>query len=296
MTFDTARAQVVLFGGSDGEALGDTWEWDGTTWELRAPADPEGDGDPAPRYSHAMAYDSRRSRVVLFGGNQPSDPWWGPSDETWEWDGASWARRTPSDPEGDGNPEQRFLHGLAYDEARGRVVLFGGTQWEMFDFRADTWEWDGASWARRASDSGSDPSARYGHAMAYDATHGQVTLFGGLASDLVYSDETWLWDGETWHLSTPTDPEEDGSPESGFLRMMTYDPSQSRILLLGTEEADDGRFWSWDGASWARHIPADPEADGSPTPSDGYATAYDAARGRLVLFGDPGPPAGPSVT
>src|SRR6266705_3485334 len=58
MAYDTARGRVVLFGGYDGTSnLGDTWEWDGTTWTQRASSGPPG-GE--------MVYDAARGRVVLF--------------------------------------------------------------------------------------------------------------------------------------------------------------------------------------------------------------------------------------
>ena len=67
----------------------------------------------------------------------------------------------------------RDSHAMAYDSARGVVVLFGG----QHDVRkGDTWEWDGAVWTLRAT---TGPSPRYGHAMAYDSARGVVVLFGG---------------------------------------------------------------------------------------------------------------------
>jgi hypothetical protein len=64
MAYDEARACVVMLGGLNTTtlSLGDTWEWDGNTWRLRASI------DPGPRSSHAMAYDATRGCVVLFGG------------------------------------------------------------------------------------------------------------------------------------------------------------------------------------------------------------------------------------
>jgi hypothetical protein len=72
MAYDAARARVVLFGGSAG--ADETWEWDGTNWTERRPAE-----KPLPRGSHAMTFDSARNRVVLFGG----DP--GSRSDTWEY-------------------------------------------------------------------------------------------------------------------------------------------------------------------------------------------------------------------
>src|SRR5688500_2216562 len=69
VAYDAARRRTVLFGGagSNGIALSDTWEWDGTRWTRSFPAQ-----SPPPRSGCAMAYDSGRGRVVLFGGRADS--------------------------------------------------------------------------------------------------------------------------------------------------------------------------------------------------------------------------------
>jgi hypothetical protein len=56
---------------------------------------------------------------------------------------------------------------MAYDSKRERTVLFGGSAGNV-KFN-DTWEWDGDNWTQVA-DTG--PSARGGHAMAYDSNRG----------------------------------------------------------------------------------------------------------------------------
>jgi hypothetical protein len=59
-----------------------SWDWDGAHWTLRQ------DIGPAPRWGHALAFDSARGRAVLFGGFSllPADP--GVADsvlgDTWE--------------------------------------------------------------------------------------------------------------------------------------------------------------------------------------------------------------------
>lgn len=65
-----ARSRCILYGGVAGvttatsapEVFGKTWEWDGRHWTALQ------DIGPGPRVAHAMAYDSQRERVVLFGG------------------------------------------------------------------------------------------------------------------------------------------------------------------------------------------------------------------------------------
>jgi len=68
MAYDSARGKVVLFGGNfntddpSRQHLNDTWEWDGSSWTQIRTVEPPG------REGHAMAYDSARRVVVLFGG------------------------------------------------------------------------------------------------------------------------------------------------------------------------------------------------------------------------------------
>jgi hypothetical protein len=55
--------------------------------------------------------------------------------------------------------------GMAYDDARGQIVLFGGDG-HGGDF-GDTWTWDGSTW-RNQHPAGSPP-ARSVTAMTYDS-------------------------------------------------------------------------------------------------------------------------------
>jgi hypothetical protein len=88
---------------------------------------------------------------------------------------------------------------MAYDAARGQVVLFGGSDGSRL--LNDTWVWDGTNWVQKFP--ANAPPARLAHAMAYDAARGQVVLFGG-ASFGSFSD-TWVWDGTNWVQKFPGD-------------------------------------------------------------------------------------------
>lgn len=140
MVYDEARGRTFLFGGMgqgpQGErppALGDTWEFDGRAWTAHHPA-----VGPSPRSGAGVAYDARRSRVILFGGVDSG----GFKGDTWAWDGAKWQKLS------DTGPEPRAMGYLAYDRQRDRIVLFGGRKgWPDGDL-TDTWEWDGTSWRR----------------------------------------------------------------------------------------------------------------------------------------------------
>ncbi len=110
MVYDAGRDRVVLFGGENIDLLGDTWEWDGSSWIQRFVPSVVGG-----RKYHAMAYDSARQRTVLVGGQHSSAV----LNETYEWDGNTWELRSTT---GIG---PRASHAIAYDAARERVVLFG---------------------------------------------------------------------------------------------------------------------------------------------------------------------------
>ena len=207
MAYDAACQRVVLFGGSN---LGDTWEWDGTDWTHLAPS-----ASPSGRSGHAMAYDSVRQRVVLFGGSGSS----GLLRDTWEWDGTTWSPRFSAN-----YPSARMNQAMVYDGARQRVVLFGGltgpfSPYCFSCFLSDTWEWDGTNWMQLAPSA--SPSGRIGHAMAYDAAHQRVVLFGGWSlcppSNLCSFNDTWVNGTPTALASATAYGAGCGSPALGFV-------------------------------------------------------------------------------
>jgi hypothetical protein len=91
--YDGRRKQVVMVMG-DGAA----WCWDGLQWQRitdeRGPdRQPALEGMP-PRSGYAIAYDTRRKRVVLFGGTGGFGEGrvGGLFGDTWEWTGTAWVR------------------------------------------------------------------------------------------------------------------------------------------------------------------------------------------------------------
>jgi hypothetical protein len=131
-------------------------------------------------------YDAVRQRVVMFGGGSWTEL---PLDDTWEWDGVTWAQQAPTT-----RPPARFWHGLAYDAARQRTVLFGGSG--LVGGLDDTWEWDGVAWQRSTPRTSPPPSPM--PMMVYDRARRRVVLGGErlfAPSDAV---STWEWDGTDW--------------------------------------------------------------------------------------------------
>lgn len=187
--------------------------------------------------------------------------------DTWEWDGRAWTEIATS------GPSPRYVHGMAYDEGRARVVVFGG--YAMGGFRGDTWEWDGHSWAQVAS---TGPSPRVGAAMAYDAARQRVVLFGGLHSTPTPPTGTWEWDGQSWARTATA------GPSARHSHAMAYDPARRRVVLFGGWDQQRfpsllGDTWEWDGATWLL------VASTGASPRANHAMTGDTARERVVLFG-----------
>jgi len=261
MTFDAVRGRAVLFGGATHQfqgLLSDTWEWDGTTWSPALPATSPGS------LGSGLAYDSFRGRTVLLGWRtNPPLPC-----ETWEWDGTDWSRRFPS-----ASPPARSYTPLAYDPARRRTVLFGGTPGPRGGVLGDTWEWEGSNWVQAFPATSPPPQAW--HALVYDAARGRTLLTGyGSAPSI----DHWEWDGVNWVQRFP-------SPAPPFRagHAMAYDAARVRVVLFGgagLSQSPLSDTWEWDGNAWTALAPAT-----SPPGRFGHGMAYDVARARTVLFG-----------
>ncbi len=166
LAYDSVRQVHVLFGGGiPFQCYNDTWEWNGAVWTQRAPT-----VAPAVRIEHAMAYDQARQETLLFGGNN-SCVTGVPLGDTWTYDGVNWTQAATS------GPSPRIQTAAASDDARHRVVLFGGFDGSVD--KPDTWEWDGNTWTLVAQ---SEPSPRGATALAYDSRRGKVVLCGGAAN------------------------------------------------------------------------------------------------------------------
>ncbi len=264
--FDSARGRLVFFGGEGpgghAEPFADTWEWDGAEWHLMATTGPQARG------GHAMAYDSNRQRVVLFGGNHGSTL----LDDTWEWDGVAWTNITPA---GGIKPSPRYTHSMAFDPFVGKTVLFGG-----FDgaYRSDTWEWDGTKW----TPSTGGPTGRVGGALAYDPSRGGLFLFGGYNGSANLND---CWDriGSNWHPLT-INP----APPARRYGVLAADVSagtstSGHLILFGGRgnSATLGDFWVLKQNGW-ESLPTGPAA------RTNLVAGYDSARSRFVVFGGSG--------
>ena len=230
------------------------------TWDLIATI------GPSPRQHHAMAYDSTRHVVVLFGGSDSSSY----QGDTWEWNGTAWTLKAAT------GPSPRNETAMVFDSARGVVVLFGGGQDNNPQTNNDTWEWNGTVWTLRAT---TGPSARVRHAMAYDSARGVTVLFGGLDASgpgggLVDKGDTWEWNGTTWTLKATTGP---SARES---QAMAFDSARGKTVLFGGFNGSRlSDTWEWNGTAWTQ------VGSTGPSGRSDHGLAYQSDCARTILFG-----------
>jgi len=124
---------------------------------------------------------------------------------------------------------------------------------------------------------GSGPSARTGHALAYDSVRGRTVLFGGIGLGGRLSD-TWEWDGQAWVERFPAN-----RPASRERHGLAFDSARGRTVLFGGLSSIGGSLddtWEWDGTDWHQRSPLSP-----PGGRYDHTLAYDPGRRRVVVYG-----------
>ena len=265
VAYDTDRRRAVLYGGQSStlQDLSDTWEWNGSTWQLQNPA------TSPPALSEAAAvYDSERKRVVLFGWSNFN------GDGTWEWDGSSW-REVGIDPTAP--PLNRYGMAMAFDRARGTMIAYGGS--DDFDYFADTWSGSRLGWTLVSQPPATAPSGRIQARLFYDPAASQLVLNGGRGEFIERPSDVWRWNGAAWSQVTFT-----GSPITARAEQgIAYNPVQGRIVVFGGDRLPGLRDDTWEfNTSW-RAISTTPA--NTPDARYAHAMAFDENRGRVVMFG-----------
>jgi hypothetical protein len=247
----------------------------GPQWWLRST-----NGPPA-RFAHTMAYDSRRGRVVMFGGRSI-----GPNVTTaslrdlWEWDGTRWHFRATN------GPVARVYGSMAFDERRGCTVLFGGQPLPGLGETAETelvWEWDGERWHTNLPPANpSSANFRAQSRMTYDSFRG-VIVFGPTTESISHW-SFWDWDGVRWtnfpvlHYTDPIVTAFHGTSWGGF----DFDQNRRRSTWFGGfQSATHNKTGFFDGKEWTLLTNSTPP----PPPRVLPAMAYDSDRRAHVMFG-----------
>jgi hypothetical protein len=277
-----------------------------------------GAGGPVERCSPLLAWHAGQKRVVMHGGAYAPCPAQGAAvlTDTWAWDGAApgWTRL------GGGFPAERsggaiaavpggvLLHGGWREGVLQELFLLGGGWWtalaagparehgclaadagtaggrDALQFggldptgpSGETWSYrETSGWTQRFP-AGSTPAPRSRHGCVRDEARGVVVLHGGFDGALSLAD-TWEWSGTAWSLAAGAPP-----PAENQQATLAYDDVRSRVLLVGAGDYGSA-VWEWSGSAW-RATPMS-AAGPEPSPRERFGAAYDAERGRLVVYG-----------
>jgi hypothetical protein len=229
---------------------------------------------PPRRAHHALVYDESRQKILMTGGSTPVDG--GKSftffDDLWEFNGTRWALLGAT---------RRKMSGmqLAYDSGGRRVVSFGGfdgaPKGDFLFLQDAVWKTIGPHPEVRAAES----------SFVFDARRGRFVLFGGGGEGRSVRSDTWEYDGTAWKKIAIE------GPPGRQAASMVFDATRGVTVLFGGMSAGSpgqrppslGDTWEYDGTRWTRREGA------GPSPRSAAGMAFDAKRGRVILFGGMGP-------
>jgi hypothetical protein len=267
VAWDPIGQRTILHGGlTSGPTASnnETWSFDGASWTQLSPAT-----TPPNRWGHLLVTDTRRNRIVMFGGRSPSLT--ANANDTWEWNGSDWQLMTPA-----ASPSTRAFYGAAFDARRGRTVIVGA---QSTFVGSETWEYDGTTWQQAVT--ATTLVSRESPSLCYDAGRGVIVLFGGYyaMSPGTMFGETWEYDGVDWTQRTTA-----STPAPRYRASMVYDEARGRVVLqggFGAQVFTD--TWEYDGVDWTQV-----SASSLLRPTEAYAS-FDRTLGKVLHFGGSGP-------
>jgi hypothetical protein len=261
-------------------------------------------GNPGPQSRHCLAYDRDAGLTLLFSSDTLSS--------LWQYDGTNWTAVTVAGP----RPADRLDAAFAYDPIRKVTVLAGGFGRVANAALADTWTFTRTGptegrWTRQADLVGGafrfagnvvESAARDDARMVFDATLGQLVLFGGDAqatetfsnpgtvlSGVVSSPSRLVWSGIEWRREGHQPP---GEPGTEMLRLsefaFAFDSKRGQVLLHGgrrTSHLTEGKMFATpsDGLFIVR--PNGLQHRASRAARLQHRMVYDPRRDRYVVFG-----------
>ncbi len=272
--------------------LGTSVSRGGQQWLTACP----GGDDPGPRAGAATGYDEAGDRLIVYGGETPTEP---ADTDVYVLVNASatggaptWERYSPA-----GGPGPLSHAASGYDPVSNRLVVFGGCRGSCSATSDETWVLANANglggtptWTRLPA---GGPSARYAHAATYDPAGNRLFVHGGASGDAGSTlADTWVLDranglsgAATWRALAPG-----GSlPAARRFATLSLDPASGRLVLFGGREADGSALAdvhvlvdaAGPAPEWSELRPA----SGAPAPRFGHTAAFDPATRRLLVYG-----------
>jgi N-acetylneuraminic acid mutarotase len=292
--WDAARGRMLVFGGADTSGShNDLWSYSAASngWGQLTPSG----SLPSTRNSHTAVWDKADSRMLVFGGSDGSTH----LNDLWSYQAAtnSWVRLAP----GGTPPSARIGHTAVWDEARSRMLVFGGA--DSSGPRNDLWSYEAASdgWVQLAP-TGAVPSARSRHAAVWDTAQNRLLIFGGYLGSTnslgenveEFFNDLWSYEAisNSWVQLTPT-----GTPPSvrtghtaiwdeGGSRMLVFGGYHSYTFFGDYYEDFFNDLWGYQALSnsWLPLAPS-----GTLPSARAYHTAvWDASLNRMLVFGGSG--------
>ena len=149
------------------------------------------------------------------------------------------------------HPTGRGEQAAAYDPCHGRIILFGGNDFQPEEcadfgpkrFQSDTWMYsiEHDNWARLDIDG---PPARGRHRMVFDSSRKRMYMFGGRYREQPNSGNYTLFN-ELWAFDVNTDtwaeiPTEGRGPSPRSNTAMVYDYLNDQVVLYGGNTSNNG--------------------------------------------------------
>ena len=223
MAYDSATHEVVLFGGFNGNYLGDTWLWDGRRLQWRRAKTTH---RPTP-VTGPMLFSDPNGRVDLFGGFDGHFY----QLTMWQWTGSDWTQLVPATV-----PYARSSAAAATNPRVQEVVLFGG----LGDVNPNnTWTYDGTTWTLKSPVT--QPPLVYAASADFDPRANAVIVFGG-GSGGVDQNTTWRWlaGAGNWEqvITTQSPPPREGAG-------MAYLPALGHVIVFGGQNSETPLNDTW---------------------------------------------------
>ena len=275
--YDTVGDRMIMYGGfTPSGTNNDVWSLDMKTlgWTKLTTSGVI----PAARARHNAIYDTKRNRMVVFGGVEGTTP----SDSLYALDLATlvWSHIVPVG----ALPEPRQAAAMIYQPDKDRLVLFGGDG--QYDGELnDVWiySFSNSSWAQ-LKPTGTAPLPRFDVAASYDSLSNRLIVFGGSSFTTSFNDAFALTiaSPQTWTVLRPTGT-------TPFARGSYAAPPvaiDQRYLFFGGVDVSNNIY----ADTWALNLVVPsyesvPDSGKVPEARMASMAINDTAQSRMVIFG-----------
>ena len=267
MVWDTRDNLLLVFGGVNnvGVVLNDLWAYSPTagSWEQLSAFQSVSNSNPcgtvpAPRMNAAMVWDSVDQKVLLYGGVDASNTYFG---DLWSFDPSTkaWTALQCSG----NNPGARASNAVWDGQ---HMLVLGGTNAGglLKDFWAYTPSGSSAGSWQHLADFPMGP--RSYQTLVWDSHDSRLYTFGGLDANGLQQSDLWIYSSNSgWIQVSPASVK---NPTGRQEAIGTWDSKNNVLLLMGGWETGQGvpfwGVWAYDPVqnAWGLVTPLYPDANG----------------------------------